>query len=530
MARTEFARLVRALIDQTNDQVVTLDMRSGEGAQVPGYDGIVVANRSTPFVPEGRSVWELGTGADPETKATDDYVKRTKEPLGEDPSKTTFVVVTPRRWTDKENWIKPRLAAGPWKDIKVLDVDNIEAALEQARGAHLIFSEQLGKAANGVRGIEEWWRRFSTASNPALTPEMVLVGRLNESSQLASLLEQDVRFTTISASGTDEILAFVAAVILAQDETRRLSLLARALVIHEAHALRLLDVSAKLLILIPYDEQLHREALLIRTHHVILLAPHDAPADIRLSRIDQHQFAKLLVDVGVEEARANLLGRAAGRSLIAFQREAATAGIAMRTQWTTWFRSRAIRLAWLSGGWNQDRSGDLDVLAAMIGRPYADFEADIREASLGEDPLFTRVGPLWTIASPEAAWEYAAPLVTPSDVATLERSLQTVLGAVDPALDLPLDQRWAAAVHGKERIHSANMRTGLATTLALLGAFGESVDLGQGRTARNWAEVNVMRLLKRANDDESAHQWGEALRRLRRLHRALVSHRSFVGA
>jgi hypothetical protein len=44
-------------------------MPGGEGSEIPGYDGKVVANKGTPFVPEGKSVWELGTGEDPATKA-----------------------------------------------------------------------------------------------------------------------------------------------------------------------------------------------------------------------------------------------------------------------------------------------------------------------------------------------------------------------------------------------------------------------------------------------------------------------------
>lgn len=40
MARADFARLVRNLIRETNDQVTTLEMRGGEGSDVPGNDGI----------------------------------------------------------------------------------------------------------------------------------------------------------------------------------------------------------------------------------------------------------------------------------------------------------------------------------------------------------------------------------------------------------------------------------------------------------------------------------------------------------
>ena len=61
-ARSDFPRLVRRLIRQTNDQVVAIELRAGEGTGYPGYDGQVEALTATPFVPKGVSVWELGTG------------------------------------------------------------------------------------------------------------------------------------------------------------------------------------------------------------------------------------------------------------------------------------------------------------------------------------------------------------------------------------------------------------------------------------------------------------------------------------
>src|SRR6266536_3185194 len=111
-ARTQFPRLIRRLIRQTNDQVTTLSMRADMGAGVPGYDGIVEASRATPFVPAGRSVWELGTGGDPLDKANRDYRKRTDDPLGEDMASTKFVFVTSRRWPEGEAWAERRRAEG----------------------------------------------------------------------------------------------------------------------------------------------------------------------------------------------------------------------------------------------------------------------------------------------------------------------------------------------------------------------------------------------------------------------------------
>jgi hypothetical protein len=75
-AQADLPKLVRRLVRHENDQVQRVEMRAGEGVGLPGYDGVVEATRATSFVPDGLSVWEMGTGEDPARKATADYNSR----------------------------------------------------------------------------------------------------------------------------------------------------------------------------------------------------------------------------------------------------------------------------------------------------------------------------------------------------------------------------------------------------------------------------------------------------------------------
>ena len=102
----------------------------------------------------------MGVNADYKSKARDDYNKRTDDPLGENQAETTFVFVTPHRWADKEKWEREQKEAGPWKAVRVLDIDNLMQGLEEARAVHVRLSEILGKPATAVRSIEDWWQRF----------------------------------------------------------------------------------------------------------------------------------------------------------------------------------------------------------------------------------------------------------------------------------------------------------------------------------------------------------------------------------
>lgn len=506
MARSDLARLVRNLIRETDDRVTTLQMRGGEGSTVPGYDGVVEASRATPFVPEGRSVWELGTGGDPTDKATADYKKRTEDPLGEDQAGTTFVFVTPRRWPNKQKWVNDRKVKSPWKDILVLDVDDIETAFDAAPGTHHIFSEQIGKPAFGAQALEEWWNRLSPSTNPRLTAAMVLAGREDQAAELLLVLSQDVARTAIVAPSIDDALAFVAATITSSSEDQQLDLFGRAIVVRDTSILRVLDRTSRFLILLPYDEVMLREALLIQNHHVVMVVPPGVPG-IVLKPLDPGRFATLLRGAGVSEEKARDLAEAASRSLVAFQNAAPALGGALHPQWADLLKSAVLRRAWLACAWLELRSGDTAVMAQLLGRELEAASAELRAAATGEDPILVAVAGVWAVASPEASWDYVRPHLLLADLSALEVVVQEVLGAIDPKLGLPVDQRWQAAIHGKSRIHSENLRKGLATTLALLGTFGSGAKFGGGNTAQTWAESIVLKLLERANSEGSGDLW-----------------------
>jgi hypothetical protein len=283
---SQFPGIVRKLLKRNNDQLTRLDMRDAEGVRTPGYDGIVEALRGTTLVPLGRSVWEMGVNANFKSKANDDYEKRTANPLGETQAETTFVFVTPHRWSGKEDWECERQESGPWKDVRVFDVDNLIDGLEDARAVHVRLTEILGKPATAVRSIEDWWERFCARSSPAVSAEIALAGRADHAARLLCLLEETRPFNTIRAKSTDDVLGFVAATMLTTAPALQTDLLARTLIVHDVTALRQLDGSETLLILLPFEEQMRRDAELVQSNHVLFMCEADMPADVELPNID----------------------------------------------------------------------------------------------------------------------------------------------------------------------------------------------------------------------------------------------------
>jgi hypothetical protein len=505
-ARSEFPRLIRGLIQRNNDQLVEVEMRAAEGTGAPGYDGVTRAASGTPFVPEGDAVWELGVGVDFRAKANDDYAERSKNPLGRDPKATTFVFVTPRQWTNKQQWVAAKKAERVWADVRVFDVDDIEQALELAPAVHARFSEMVGKPAHGAQSVEDWWEGFSCLTSPPVDPELVQAGRADEAGALLRLFEAESRLTTIVAASVDDVLAFVAASIMSTTDDQREDLLGRALIVRDAFTLRTLTQYDGLLILLPFEDDLRREARLVRSHHVVIRAEDGGQPDIALPAIDIPAFAQLLKDRGESSDRADDLARAAHRSIVMFQRRGAAAGSAAPPPWANTLSSRVTRRGWLAGKWNERRSGDPDALGVLFESSYSDAREELVSLTSGAEPLFVVVGETWKVASIEEAWQYGNVQLQPTDLAAFEILIQTVLGAVDPRLDLPVADRWMASVYGKARLHSSDLREGIAEVLALLGARGQAVTIGS-ETVQSWLRRVLFQLFQRANEDRAGQLW-----------------------
>jgi hypothetical protein len=360
--------------------------------------------------------------------------------------------------------------------------------------------------ALGVVTIEEWWRRFSGGFDPRLTPGVVLAGREDQAADLLRRLSVDVDRTFIKAASVDDGLAFAACAMMAQGAEASEPMLSRSLLVHDGITLRRLDSTSRLLILLPYEEHLQREAQLIENHHVVFVVT-DGGADIELPPLDHLTIEAALREAGVPEADLSRYVRAGNKSLLALQRVSAKFGQPEPDQWSEDLSERLVRRAWLAGAWNLLRSGDLEVLEGLTESSRDDIEDHLLNVVRQPDPLFTRVGASWAVAAPDDSWRTARHTIREADLEALERAVQHVLGAVDPRLELPPDQRWSAAIYGKVRVHSTDLRKGLARSIALMGSRGDELRLAGGRSARQWAERVVWSLLRRANEDRSAQLW-----------------------
>ncbi len=134
-ARRAFPELVRRLIAHAGAVLRRLDVPSGSGTDLAGFDGIVEVQEGTARIPDGRSVWELSCEKQVPRKARKDLAKRTRATGPEERAKTSFVFATPRKWSGKDRWLEEARGQG-WKDVRAYDAHDLVQWLGIAPAVH----------------------------------------------------------------------------------------------------------------------------------------------------------------------------------------------------------------------------------------------------------------------------------------------------------------------------------------------------------------------------------------------------------
>jgi excisionase family DNA binding protein len=504
-ARGLFPQLIRALLAATPG-VQDLSVRAGEGVALRGWDALVDGGPGSAWVPAGPSAWELGTSADPGQKAQDDYRKRTRNPVGVEPAATTFVFATPRRWEKARDWERKRRQERRWRGVRVLDADDLEGWLQSAPAVHLWISEELGLRPRDAVTLEAWWQRFAARTRPPLPAPLLLAGREGERNQIREALSKAPEIIGLQASSRDEAIAFLAAALGEDADAPAPGL--SAIVVTSSDVWHRLVSAPGSSILVPMFEGADVAAAQEAGHRVVVpLGARDVStgSTIELPRPDRTAAREALEAAGMPFDRADRMAALARRSLSSLQRALAIDPRAARPPWAAPSHATVLAPLVLVGTWSA-HPDDQAVVSQVVGRDWAEIERDLTGWTTSDDPPLVKAGGEWRLSSPQEAFSILEPAITLGDLARWRAAALEVLGEVDPALELPAEERPVAALVGRRSKFSRSLRGGIAQGLALLGAFGDRV-YESSSTGQDYASLIVRELLERANADETGLLW-----------------------
>ena len=480
-ARAQLSVLVRTLVHSTGKGLTTVDFPGNDASQSPGWDGRVEASRATPWVPLGRSGWELGCGKNPKKKANSDFEDRTRRIERAERQDTVFVFVTARRWLGSHRWVKERRAEKEWKDVRVYDASDLEQWLEQSIPGQLWFAEATGQPTHGLVSLADCWRRWladcTLPLGPCLFAESI--------SRFKETVERwrhggPGRTLSVAADSNGEALAFLYALFL--DSDGRLVSEGEKVVVFEQPGLMalLLRPGTDLIPVVTGRELEHEVSEHLEHCKPIILRDRTEPVasrDIVLEPLSYGAFRSALESLGWDSDDIRRYRRECGQSLTVLRRRLSTLPAVRTPDWATCPRlARLMAPIALAGSWDHASEFDTLLLSTLSGgRSREATEEDFAELLRCPDPPVWSIGLHRGVTSRIDALFTVWPAITDDLLRRYFEVAATVLSEDDPALDWPEEQRWLAGLFDQGRECSQALRQGVAETLVLLSVFRDKL-------------------------------------------------------
>ena len=470
-SKANFPHLISRLIRATTAKDTKVNIPWGSATYIGGWDGIVDSKEKTRYVPEGISLWELGTDRNPERKANADYEKRTSDPLGYNPLDATFIFVTPRTWTKKEEWVSQKKEEKKWKDVIVYDGISLEQWLDEAPAVSRWFGSQ-GDAgvysSDGIITADECWEEWSCLGQLRLTPDCVLAGRDIAREALIKQLEEKPSVIGVRASTKNEAIAFILATMKANEPEASEQFFSSTLIIN--HEDRFRSVSSltqhALNLIVRFESTDPLGVATEKGHHVLVPLGADdvfSQDPITLPAVDRNALIDAFVASGLSRTKASKHTKESGHDITILKKL-----LGFPSYGATWMKTRTIREiipALLLGRWDESYPGDVELLEKLSGMSYDEYKGLLgRWLHLPESPL-KKIGETWRLTSPLDLWRSISVHLTNQDFQSLADCFIQAYHSGNPVLESQID---LPDYITKKRTYSDWVREGLAQSLILI--------------------------------------------------------------
>lgn len=484
-----------------------------------GHDGVLDTILGfEPFVPKGRSFWEIGTGLNACKKATSDYDNLTAVVPEDIRKESTFVFVTPlsgrRDWeyTWKKDaqvaWLKDRRSRYEWKDVRIIDATKLIDWVHQFPAVALWLAEKtIGLPVLQIETPEHRWDVLRSIGEPPLTPDVFLANRAEACAKLKEVFDGTVNRLQLITHFPDQVSDFVSAYLASlgvESRESRKDAVSRCLIVSGTDAWnRLCAYKQRLVLVADYSLDLSGEANLkliqqaLNTGHAIVFgAPHGgipSPASIPLPNPNKYQVQEALRKAGYGEERARRLAQKSGgnpSSLLRLLRN-----LPLRPVWSDWPEAADLAVAVLLGSWSDNSEADRLVVEKLSGKSYKEWMGKIHEVALRPSTPLTQQDGNWKFLLRFEGWYALGPRLFDEHLDQLKEVSVAVLREIDPQFELPPDKRYMASIYGKVLKHSHLLRKGIAESLALLGGHPRaliSCTLGEAETTAGQAIREIL--------------------------------------
>lgn len=486
--------LMLRLVLASTEGVAYRRFPTGKGIYHSGFDGEVRTEKGNAYVPDGHSIWEVSTEQDVERKATADLKKR----AGQEIVGATYVGVALRRFNRKKVWAA-NAERGPFREIRLYDVDDLYAWLLSCPAVHYWLSARLGHPVDAVTTLDDWWKGWANCTNPAMEPAWMVAGRQGEADSPRGLLAGR-GITCISAESEDEALAFLYCSLASESSDEDERMRQRTLIVHSSDALRHLTNRYRDLVLVPVCDLTQADiGNAEQTHRIVLTRHTKASGTVRLPRPDRFALAKALQDSGLDYRMAVECARLGRRGWPLLRERLGAPSVPFVVDGAPSSDRTLLTAALLASQWDDSSAFDREVLAELAGVDYDQLSDWVATQSEGPVPLLRRTGSVYFLTDPGKAWRQFCDSVAPSVMKRFTSFAVAVLGHYDSSYELDPGKRWLANLYGKGSQVSYHLREGVARTLAVLAT--QELSLPGNVSGQGYADDVVRQMLDESTPD-----------------------------
>lgn len=493
----------------------------GDSIGQHGPDGVLDVDYSfDPFVPEGRSFWEIGTGERPGEKATEDYRGLVFGIPEEERAQSTFVFVTPisgRRnfphtWKDdaQATWLNERRNLDEWLDVRVIDGTKLIDWLRQFPPVEMWLANIMrGLSVEHIETPEQRWSLLrGYGEPPSLAPALFLANREDAHTKINEVFSGTSIRLKLNTHFPDQVADFVSAALQDLDDVSRVDAAGRCMIISSVEAWNEMVMQQEKLILIAdaaldlsgdAGTKLIQKAL--RANHAVVFGGPTGgipdPTSVALSAPRSHHVKEALEKCGYGEERARTLAQKSGGNLGTLLR--CLQNLSVMPEWAENTAAAELAIAVILGSWVESSDADRTVVEGLSGNGYGEWIGKMREITHRPGTPLTQRDGSWRFVARYEGWHALGSRIFDDHLEKLQAAITVVLTERDPQFDLPTDERYASRIHGKVLVHSRNLRDGLAETLALLGSFPNALTSCSIGKAETTAALTVRAVLADAD-------------------------------
>ncbi|MFZ2726944.1 MAG: hypothetical protein WAX77_11880 [Methylococcaceae bacterium] len=399
-----------------------IDFPFGDDVALTGWDGELKVKTDNRFIPSGESGWEIGTNEKFKDKADKDYKKRCDDSTPFNSTETTFVFVTSRLWTKRDEWIAEKKKDNKWLDIRVIDAYLLADWLEQCPAVHRWFAQLIGKRCPELWDVEQAWQTFSAITKKSLTSDFFLHERADIIQQI-NLNSNSIAY--IKAESAKEAYGFILSLIQ-QDEIA----CSRCLIVNNQQAWDFVIEEHESLILIPNGFIPDNKGIASRTHTIII------PVDNNYSQLDaislQRQSRLIKQDaikkLNFDEFQTNEIYRDTKGYFEPLLRHKLLKPIDKTIP--EWIKATPPKILFnllFIAEWKSNNVKDQTILATLANSTYSEFEQQLVILSKAVNSPIRKIDNYWQIISKIDYWFLIKHQFDDCYAKQLETVIETVL-------------------------------------------------------------------------------------------------------